>query len=92
MMRVDAFRNGPLRVFRFSHFFGCSAKPSANAQRKEEAVTHAEAPHPIVNPLPGMPPAIDPADIHSEDHAGKMNPVAAKRTRLGSEPGPVGTP
>jgi YVTN family beta-propeller protein len=64
----------------FLVFSGCSSQPSADAPRKEKeaAVTHAEAPRPIVNPLPGMPPVIDPADIYSEDHAGKMNPVAAK--------------
>ncbi len=41
-------------------------------------MTHAEAPHPVADPLPGMPPVLDPADIYSEDHAGKINPVAAK--------------
>ena len=61
-------------------FFGCSSKPSAQAPAKEngEAVTHAAAGHPIVNPLPGMPPVLDPADIYSEDHAGKISPVAAR--------------
>jgi len=57
---------------------GCTSRPSASNPPKEEAVTRAAAGHPIVNPLPGMPPVLDPADIYSEDHAGKMNPVAAR--------------
>ena len=27
------------------------------------------------SPLPGMPPVLNPADIYSEDHAGKLSPV-----------------
>ena len=62
----------------FLLFSGCSSQPTASAPPKEEAVAHAAPAPPIANPLPGMPPVIDPNDIYSEDHAGKMNPVAAK--------------
>jgi len=63
-------------------FFGCSSKPSAQSQTQthpnEASVAHAAPSPPITNPLPGMPPVIDPNDIYSEDHEGKMTPVAAK--------------
>ena len=66
-------------------FFGCSGKPAGEVSSKDQpppkkdaTVAHAEAPPTIANPLPGMPPLLDPNDIYSEDHAGKMNPVAAK--------------
>ena len=66
-----------LSLLPFFFLSACGNKPAAPPP-KEQAVAHAESPRPIVNPLPGMPPVIDPADIYSEDHTGKMNPVAAR--------------
>jgi len=67
-----------LPLVSFLFLCDCGNKPAATQPAREQAVAHAESPHPIVDPLPGMPPVIDPADIYSEDHAGKINPVAAR--------------
>jgi len=43
----------------------------------ESRVSKAEAASisPLDNPLPGMPPVLDPADIYSADRAGALSPV-----------------
>jgi YVTN family beta-propeller protein len=58
----------PVVVVAVTVLAGCS---SSNQSLKVEAATIP----PVQDPLPGMPPVLNPNDIYSADRAGEMSPV-----------------
>jgi hypothetical protein len=46
------------------------------------AISPMLLPGAAINALPGMPPVVDPNDIYSETHAGKLSPTVRSFSEL----------
>jgi YVTN family beta-propeller protein len=54
---------------------GCSSSGAGNKAAPDSSVSHAASGQPIRDPLPGMPPVLDPNDIYSADRPNALSDV-----------------